>query len=121
MKTQQKKKLAKLYPLLKVLRKLNAEDRIEVLKHLNDDSCSGLRECAVNAFCNGCIGKKAKEILKSKIVDEKTRSDLRSLVNNSRLSPAKRRGKLVQVGGSFGLIISSILPLLGQLLFPPKQ
>lgn len=107
-----RKKLQTAYPLVKLLLRLNSQDRQHLLQYLNSEACDVICECIHNSITN-------KDLKCRKSLCEKTKSEkdtIRYLVNPKHKVDIKRK-KLVQIGGNpLGLILSVALPLLAQFL-----
>ena len=106
-----KKQLRRVFPFLKVLEKLSAQDQIILVDFLNDEGCRAIFECVTNALYNTKLDNRKK--LKQDLTSNKTH--LRYLTNNKKSMRVKRK-KLKQVGGSIGLILGTVLPLLASFL-----
>lgn len=110
-----KRELKKVFPVLNVLSKLKEDDRKILLGYLNEESCTGIYDCVHNALHNKRL--RNRNDLRRRIQQHK--NELRYIVKDTRHSKEKQK-KLVQSGGSIGLILSAVLPLLAQYLFKRK-
>ena len=110
--------LKKVYPLQQLLQKLNTTQQKIILQYLNEDGCDAIYECMHNALYNDKITIRCKKKLKTALQDKK--HICRSLLN-PKLSKKVKQNRLVQTGGSLSLILSTVLPLLGQFLFGSKK
>lgn len=110
--------LKKHFGLIKALSRVAAEDRESILQHLEPPAVDILSECVHN--CITGVGRRlpAEARLKLKKSISKDASVLRLLSKKSkRRSEARQRKLLCQSGGSLGLILATILPIISSLLF----
>jgi hypothetical protein len=109
-----KRQLRKVYPLLKMLSQMSSSDRQTILPYLNDTVYAGLTSCVQNAILNPKVSAEHRTLLKSKLAPHK--NIFRNLLK-SNLTGKRKQKVVVQAGGSLGLILGAVLPLLAKLLF----
>jgi hypothetical protein len=112
-----KKEIKTVYPLLKIISKLSEQERSILLRYLNHRGCDGIYECIHNGLCNSTLPETERKRLAEKLLKDK--KNYRFLLNSS--DPTKRQQKLVQVGGSLGTILDTVLPLLSSYLATGKK
>jgi hypothetical protein len=104
-----RKQMKKLYPLLKILNKLDDKDREILLCYLTNDGCAGVYECIHNAMYNNTIPITQRQNLQKELKKDKFK--FRRLLNKN-ISPEKKHKTLRKVGGGVGKILQTVLPLL---------
>jgi len=105
----------KYLPLLKVLRKLNAEDVTSVMDFLTDDAIDNICECVYNILNTDLkLSPKKKSHLKKFI---KTNCSIHRLhkISKKTIPVSKRRKALRQEGRGLPLILASVIPFLTSL------
>ena len=115
--SMKKKRLRESFPLLKILCGMKAADRTVVLKFLNAQGCESIYECIVNGIRNKSLSTKKQKLLKKGLLKDK---DIYRSLTKGKKSSKKKQKNLVQVGGSIGLILSTVLPILANFLFGKK-
>ena len=109
-KTQIKKYL----PLLKLLKKLKADDKKTLLHFLDENGSDIICECIYNSIRNTTIPHLHRKELKKTLADSKRPLRYLSKLNNN---PEKRRKLLPQLGaGTLDTILSVVIPVLTALL-----
>lgn len=110
---KKKKDIQRVYTFLKTIHGLKP-GQFEVLSsYLSDEGTQELSACVRNSICSELIPKKKRNKLKEKLWAAK--KDLRYISKKSN-NLEKRRKRLPKIGGNIGLIISSVLPILLQIL-----
>jgi hypothetical protein len=112
-----KKQIKPVYPLLKILSKLSDSERQVLLPYLNHGGCEGIYECIHNGLCNSSLPAAERKKLACRLLKDK--SKYRFLIRSK--DPEARRKKLIQVGGSVGAILSTVLPLLSDFVGEGKK
>lgn len=113
-----KTKLRKLFPVLKTLNNLKQNDLNMILPHLDNDVHHALTACICNGLRNEKVKSKRGKFLKKKLIKHKT--TLRYL-SNPKNSISQKKKKITQIGGSLGLILGTVLPILANFLFRKKK
>ena len=109
-----KSNLSKLQ-LIKILNKLRPEERELIIYFLDEKGIDVLCEAVTNVFFNDLkANKKRKNILYERF---KNKQKSISKISDRRLPYKSRKKLLVQEGGSLGLILTTALPFLVNLLF----
>ena len=109
-----KSNLSKL-KLIKILNKLQPEERELIIYFLDEKGIDVLCEVVTNVFFNDLkANKKRKNILYERF---KNKQKSISKISDRRLPYKSRKKLLVQEGGSLGLILTTALPFLLNLLF----
>lgn len=108
-----KKDLKKILPILQILRKIPANKLSLLLPHLDNHLTEIVCGCIYNALHNKELSHRTKKKLKKSLIKKK--DDLRYVLQPNR-SMLQKKKRLGQVGGSFGVILSAILPLIMSLL-----
>ena len=102
----------KIITLLQVLKELKGYQRQIILDHLDDASCAAVSESILYLLKKG-----ASKDSKLKRCMSQNKVCLRSIINNK--STKKRKRALAKVGGGpLGFMLSSVLPLLVNLISP---
>jgi hypothetical protein len=113
-----KRALKKAFPLLKLLNELPSAGRDALLPHLDTNACDAIYLCIYNGLYNSGISPQQRASL-LKALSSKKRA-LRALarsVTDRKVSDALRKKRLIQSGGSLGMILGVALPLLANFLF----
>jgi uncharacterized protein YjaG (DUF416 family) len=105
--------VVKILEFLKVIRRVPTDDFKVLVKYLNDDACNMLSECIHNSLCSSALSDLKKKKLRDALWKHKTQ--LRFL-SKGKTNMKKKRDILPQIGGSIGLIISAVLPILMNML-----
>jgi len=102
--------------MLDALSKLKTKQLIEIITLLDKDTIAALCECIYNAiFTNLNIPKKKQKKIKSKFSTPESRKNIKIITKKSS-SLNKKRKALQQEGEGISLIISTLLPLLANIL-----
>ena len=110
-----KRELKKVAPLLELLEKASAKDRITYLKYINTEGRDAIYNCIENGLCNVQLSDLDIKNIRKAIGEHK--NIYRYLINKEEIEKdEKRHKKLIQVGGSLGIIIGTVLPFLHQYL-----
>lgn len=112
-----KKKALKFYKLLNALKKLGPSDFGAVSQYLDKEAYAILSECIHNSICSQTIDSKTREKLKKNLWSKK--NAIRYLADKSK-SYQRKKKLMPQIGGSIGLIIASVLPLVYNFLKSKK-
>jgi predicted nucleotide-binding protein (sugar kinase/HSP70/actin superfamily) len=113
-----KKKLTKVLPLLELLSRLPPKQRETAASYLNDEGCEAICECVHNSITNLSTNLATRTKFKQKT---KASANILRFLANDKKSPAARRKKISQLGGSIiGLILSVAIPLLAGFLTRKK-
>ena len=96
--------------LVKIVSKLNPEDRSQIIPYLKTDSVEFLCECVHNVLYTD-IGIKNKNKIKSKLKNQCSVHRLKTIASKSKSIDAKTKA-LRQEGKGIGLILSAALPFL---------
>lgn len=108
----------KYVPLMKIIKKLNNDEKRVLVKHLDGKSIECLSCVFRNAIANPTLSEEQQKHLRQKLWDK--RNDVRFIANTKKSTDAKRR-RLSQLGGNLlGLIIGQLLPLVTSLLTSKK-
>lgn len=107
-----KTRMKKAFPVLKVLKKLKTPDLEIILTSLNDENCEYIIDLVHNALYNKTINNRSS--LRSKLIKDK--ANLRYLTSKKRSLKNKRK-RFKQMGGSLALILTTLLPLVADLIF----
>jgi geranylgeranyl pyrophosphate synthase len=110
----QKRKLKQTYPVIKLLTQLKPEHQKLLFEHLNDNVCSSVVDCVKNGLYNKKVPAKSREFIKEKLSAHK--EAIRKIVRPN-ISRTTRRKRLVQSGGFLGVLLSTVLPILAEVLF----
>lgn len=117
MKTVPQDKL-KLY---KALKGLKPDVLSEIIQHLNENSIDALCECVYNVIHTDLsLSPKIKSMLRKKLKSKCSQKNLSS-ITSKKVSVSKRKQALSQEGAGIGIILSTIVPLLANLLFNRKK
>ena len=108
-----KRELKKVYPLLDVLARLNTNDRKTVIKFLNDQGYEAIYECIYNGLDNNDVSTTDRKFLRKGLL--KDQNIYRQLLLGSRVTKRKKK-HIEQVGGSLGLLLATVLPILSNFL-----
>jgi hypothetical protein len=111
-------RLRKVLPFLQVLKQLRPGQRSILLSHLDNESCEMVYEAVANVLKNPKVTPAKRRQLKKALAPHK--KCLRSLVSKKRSSGLKRKD-LASVGGfPLGLVLSTAIPLLLNMLTGSK-
>jgi hypothetical protein len=114
-----RKKLTKLFPLLKLLTRLSSEERKALVGYINQEGCNAICQCIHNSITNQDIASQNRRNLKQKTAGVK--ETLRYLSNASKPVHLRQK-KLSQIGGNpLGIILATVLPILANFLFSKKK
>lgn len=117
MKNVKKEKL-KLY---KALNGLKPDVLSGIIEHLNENSVNALCECVYNVIHTDLsLTPKVKSNLRKKLKSKCNEKNLKSITSKN-VSVSKRKKALSQEGTGIGIILSTIVPLLANLLFNRKK
>ncbi len=107
--------LKKIYPLLEMYVNADMDVKRTLLENVNDKCFAAMLTVAQNAFHNDKLTKtlpsKDREALIRKL--DKDKIALRKLFDCNTINHS--RGGAIQVGGSLGILMGAIIPLLSQL------
>lgn len=113
MKARVKKSIKKIVPLLNCLEELSVENRIELLPFLQDEVFDFISECVHNTLYNSNFGSDVRNCLKKHLKHDA--SGLRYIANQKK--PLKlRKKKIQQYGGGILFMLSTLLPVLLNLI-----
>jgi len=108
-----KAKFKKHFQLLQLMSKLTDGERNILVKYLSPDVLEIIYECIHNGLTNKKIDPKSRDMIKKTLNSRKEALRYLSTKGNSK---NRKRILIQQEGGSLGLILSTVLPLLTQLL-----
>ena len=111
-----KRAIKKVHPLLKIISKLGADERRVLLHYLTHDACEGIYECIQNGLTNPTLREEDKRLLHTSLLPQKNK--FRKLIKER--NPEKKKRALLQVGDGVGLILETVVPLLGEYLGASK-
>jgi hypothetical protein len=106
-----KQKLRKAYPFLKIIAKLNQEDRQVILQYIDENAVGIIAECVLNAITNKAINNR-KELR----LETSGAKNICRYISNSKKKGTLKRKKIEKIGGSLGMILAAVLPLLAQFI-----
>jgi hypothetical protein len=92
---------------------MNEEQRGALLDHLTDDGVDLISQCMLNCVYNRCIGGSQQAELCEKLGNKKHIFEYLARDTNSRV---KKRKLLKQTGAGLPLVLSTVIPLLTDLL-----
>ena len=99
-----------LLPLLAILKKMHANDRMILLSHLDDVTRDSIYEMIAHVLRSNSLPMRKKLFLKSKLAPYK--NDIRFLADTRKSSKLKKR-RLTEMGGApMGFIVRTAVPLL---------
>lgn len=107
-----KRTMKKVFPLLKMMSKMQPSERMGVIHFLSHDGCNGIYECIQNGLTNPTLAQEDKRLLQSTLTPQKRR--LRKLLEEK--DPEKKKRALIQVGDGVGIILEKVVPLLEEYL-----
>ena len=109
-----KQKAKRLLPLFSLLKQLSPKKRTEVIQYLDENCVQSLCEAIHNVLHNQSIGQKQQKKLKRTLSPHK--AALRYL-GDARRSGKQKRVKLMQIGGNpLALILSTVIPIISEVL-----
>ena len=109
--------LENVYPLLKVLHKLDNENRKIILNFLDNEGCKGLYDCIDNAIYNHTLPEEIRNNLYDKLFDERKKYKfLADTENRSKKNQFKKKKKLISVNSNIEYILDIVLPLIEKYL-----
>lgn len=118
-RNQSRKKIAQILPLLQTLKDTKPGQRGLLLGHLDNPTTENLCEAVCNVLRNNSVPGKQQNKLRRALAPHKL--TLRGIADKKK-SVKSRKKKLVQLGGfPFTAILSAAIPLLMNLLMPPKK
>jgi hypothetical protein len=106
--------IKKYIPVLKLIKELQPKYQKILIPHLKDDVHDILCESIYNCLHSNKLSRQKRKLLKRALMSKKEK--LR-LLSNKRTSQQKRGQALTQLGGSLGLILSAVLPIVTDLIF----
>lgn len=107
--------------LYKALNGLKPDVLSEIIQHLNENSVDALCECVYNVIHTDLsLSPKVKSMLRKKLKTKCKEKNLNS-ITSKKVSVSKRKLALSQEGTGIGIILSTIVPLLANLLFNRKK
>lgn len=107
-------KVKRYVPVLKLVKDLHPKYQKVLIPHLKNDVHDVLCESIYNCLHNNKLPKKKQKMLSKALAKKKEKLRLLSSGKTGR----KKRGQvLTQLGGSLGLILSAILPIVTDLIF----
>lgn len=102
-------------PVLKALKKLNADDIQYFIEHLNDSSIDNICECVFNVVNTDLKLSKAKRLkLRNHLKKNCCLANIKKITNR-KVPIFKRRKALSMEGRGLPLILASVLPFLTSL------
>lgn len=118
-------KLAKLYPMLRIIAKLSDEDRHVLVHYLNQTACEGIYECVQNSLRNKTIPDEVRKDLQTYYMPKKqqlrrlyevpniSKDDSREKRAEAMARFARRRKKSLQaISDDLGPIMATARPLI---------
>lgn len=118
-----KKEKKKTLTLLQSLKRLPPNDIKNLIDHLSDESIDDICECIYNVInVDLKLNKKTKHKLKKHIHKNCSKHRLKCIMNKSK-DISKRRKALSMEGGfgGLGLLLSTAIPFLTNLIFGKKE
>lgn len=108
-----KKKLAKSYPLLKMLSSVKDSEREKIIPFLNNEACSDISECILNILHGSHLDKSEKMLIRNKL--QNSQKSMRYMANQNKPIHLRRK-RMEQSGGAIGVVLASILPVIASLI-----
>ena len=109
----------KYFPLLNVLRKLDANEVSHVMDFLTDDAIDHVCECVYNVLHTDLSLSGPKKARLRKFIKSNCSVHRLKKISKKTLPVSKRRKALKQEGKGLGMILASVIPFLAN-LFTPK-
>ena len=113
-------KCEKYIPLFNILRELEPVQRIIILSHLDEQTCESIYACINTLLITDLrkIKKYKSSFPKIKKILSKQKKNLRFLAKKNKSKYSKRQKKkiLPQIGGSLGLVMSIVIPIILDLI-----
>lgn len=113
MSARSKKAIEKVLPLINCLEQLSPQDRLVILPFLNDEVFHFISECVHNTLHNSDFGSEVRNCLRKHLKDDA--SSLRYIADQ-RKTLRLRKKKIEQNGGSIMFMLSTLLPVLIDLI-----
>lgn len=105
------------YNLYKALKSVKPDVLGEIIQHLDNNSVHALCECVYNVLhTDMSLSTKTKQMLRKKLKRHCNEKNLKSITSKN-VSLSKRKKALQQEGTGIGLILSTVVPFLANLLF----
>ena len=104
-----RRELKKLYPLLKIIAKLDDNEREILIHFLTHQGCSGLYDCVRNGLNNTSLPHTCREKMCNDLKEHK--DDLRFLADKHG-DPVKKKEVLRKVVKPVGTVFSYVFPLM---------
>ena len=101
--------LKKVFPLLRILSKLDEEDRRILLQYLTHDGCEGVYECVHNVLYNPNIPAEDRKQMHFQLNDHK--EQLRFLASKKQKAEEKKK-VLLRANKPLGPIFNYVMPML---------
>jgi len=106
-------KLKKIVPFIKTMSKLRKNDLTNVLSHLDDDGVNMLCECIYNCISGNKLSTQKQKKLKRALRGKK---HLYRYLSKKGNSLRVKRKLLPQIGGALPLILTTVLPVVVDLI-----
>ncbi len=104
-----RRQIRQLLPLLQVLKSMKPADRIIMMSHLSNEAKDVLFKTVTHVMSSNNLSGGRRRLLKSKLAPYK---NILTYFTSSRSTPAGRRKRVVQLGGSpMNYILGAALPL----------
>jgi hypothetical protein len=114
-----KRDLRKIYPTLKLIAKLEDNERKELLPHLKSKICHSIYECVHNGISNEVeLNYDDICLIRKKLSQHKK---ILRYLSDPNFCHHTKRSKLNLISSGIGIILNAVLPILAQYLFNKKH
>lgn len=106
--------------LYRALNELNTPSLTHVLKHIDANGIESICECIYNTIYTDLSIPKSKSLkIRRNLANAQSKRNIKIITKKLNSTERKRRA-LIQEGKGIGLILSTVVPLLANLLFKKK-